>query len=61
MNKKQILHLSAMQGRAEQRSEPYFWYGERAAQALTQQCAKSTAGLAAPLASWACGAGVACG
>ncbi len=52
-----VLHLDAMQGRLEQRRESYKWYGERVAQSLTQQCAKSSAGSAAPLMSRQSGAG----
>jgi len=44
-----VLHLDAVQGRAEQRRETYRWYVEQAAQALTQQCTKNPA--AAPAAS----------
>ncbi|HSW37180.1 MAG TPA: hypothetical protein VLG37_02300 [Candidatus Saccharimonadales bacterium] len=36
-----IPSLSAMQGKSEQRSETYMQYGERAAELLTQQGAKS--------------------
>ncbi len=39
----QHLHLSAMQGKLEQRSEAYSWYVERVAESLTLQCAKSIA------------------
>lgn len=44
MNKSHVhvLHLSTMQGRAEQRRETYKWYVERVAEDLTQQCTKSS-------------------
>lgn|GEM_PF-2747801 len=45
------LHLDAMQGNTEQRSDMYLQYIERVAEVLTKQCAKSSAVLTAPLAS----------
>jgi len=49
LNKSQVLQLDAVQGGIEQRSETYQEYVERVAQSPTQQCAKSTAKLAALL------------
>jgi SAM-dependent methyltransferase len=42
--KSRVLHLDAMQGKAEQRTEPYMQYGEGAVEALTPQRAKGTGG-----------------
>jgi hypothetical protein len=36
-----LLHFDAMQGKNEQRSEAYMQYGERAAEFMTRQSAKS--------------------
>ncbi len=38
-------HLDTMQGRNEQRSKTYLAYVERAAEFLTQQCAKNASGV----------------
>jgi len=42
----QVLHLDAMPGTGEQRTEPYGEYGEGAAEPVTQQRAKTVAGQA---------------
>lgn len=52
-----IMHLDAVQGRLEQRSEAYKRYVERVAESLTQQCAKSLAELPASQAGRRGGAG----
>lgn len=58
INGAEPLHLDAMQGNAEQRSDMYIQYIERVVEVLTKQCAKSSAVLTASLASRLSDAGV---
>lgn len=49
----QVLHLSTLHGRVEQRSEAYRWYGERVAENLTKQGAKSRGRVSGSAGNWA--------